>query len=59
MSGLTGQYLNDAVPPDRIIAGDKAVTNHRSDGGNALRFDGSVQFYASDEYSSISTFKHD
>jgi prepilin-type N-terminal cleavage/methylation domain-containing protein len=55
VTGLTSTYLNDAVPPDRIIAGDKADQNHKKDGGNMLRFDGSVQFYSADEYTSCNT----
>jgi prepilin-type N-terminal cleavage/methylation domain-containing protein len=58
VSGLSSTYLNDACPPDRIIAGDKAVTNHRGDGGNCVRFDGSVQFYALEDYNSTTTFEH-
>lgn len=40
--------LADEVPPDRVIGCDKKG-NHR-DGGNGLRFDGSVRFLKDAEY---------
>jgi type II secretory pathway pseudopilin PulG len=57
VTGLAGNptYLNDAVPPDRIIAGDLDDANHKEDGGNVVRFDGSAQFFASDEYAAVNT----
>jgi prepilin-type N-terminal cleavage/methylation domain-containing protein len=52
-----GTVLNNACPSDRFIAGDKALTNHRSEGGNLVRFDGSVQFYSADEYTACKTIQ--
>jgi prepilin-type processing-associated H-X9-DG protein len=49
--------LNNDVKSDRIILGDRAASNH-GEGGNFVRFDGSVGFNSLDEYNSISTFQH-
>jgi prepilin-type N-terminal cleavage/methylation domain-containing protein len=55
VTGLKTPYLNDSLPPERIIAGDRRLSNHKNEGGNVLRFDGSVQFYAVDEYQAVTT----
>jgi prepilin-type N-terminal cleavage/methylation domain-containing protein len=55
VTGLNTPYLTDDVPPDRIIAGDRSIKNHKNDGGNVLRFDGSVQYYPADEYEAVTT----
>jgi prepilin-type N-terminal cleavage/methylation domain-containing protein len=49
-SGLPTTFMSDNFPRQRAIAGDNQTTNHRNEGGNILRFDGSVQFFAPDEY---------
>jgi hypothetical protein len=55
--GLKTPFLSDDIPPDRIIAADKDKSNHRGGGGNAVRFDGSVQFYEADVYDAIDTLE--
>jgi prepilin-type N-terminal cleavage/methylation domain-containing protein len=46
--GITG--MNDNYPRQRPIAGDNKAENHRGEGGNVVRFDGSVQFYPVEDY---------
>jgi prepilin-type processing-associated H-X9-DG protein len=55
VTGLKTPYLTEDVPPDRIIAGDRSLKNHKNNGGNVLRFDGSVQFFEVDEYQAVTT----
>jgi hypothetical protein len=55
--GLKTPFLTDDVPPDRIIAADKDKSNHHGDGGNAVRFDGSVQYYPVEQYDAIDTLE--
>jgi prepilin-type processing-associated H-X9-DG protein len=50
--------LHNEIPPDRFIFGDRAASNHHGEGGNVVRFDGSVQFYPIEEFNGISTFEH-